>query len=315
MLSEILTVKDLFLKLCEQLHQSAVYFGHGVSTAEDEVLLLLMKVMAMDFDTLNTVSHKLVTEDQCHQAAAILEERINNKRPMAYVVGFSVFAGLTFKVDERALVPRSPFVQLIDAAFQPWVDMAEVRNVLDLCTGSGCIGLAMAHYFEHCHVDLSDLSEAALSLAAENQQALQLLNRTSLIHADLFQGNTKLYDLIVTNPPYVDEVEYQSLPEEFNHEPKMALVCERAGLAIPVTILSQAADYLTETGVIFLEVGFYDQALTAALPDVEFIWLDFFNDESDGFLGDGQGICVFTRADLIKFSSHFKEFLKSDVSQ
>ncbi len=310
-----MTVKELFLKLCEQLQQSAVYFGHGVSAAEDEVLLLLMKVMDMDFNALNQASLQLATEAQSQQAFALLEERISNKRPMAYVVGFSVFAGLTFKVDERALVPRSPFVQLIDAAFQPWVDMDKVSNVLDLCTGSGCIGLAVAHYFEHCHVDLSDLSEAALALASENQQALQLLNRTSLLHADLFQGNTKSYDLILTNPPYVDEVEYETLPEEFNHEPKMALVSERAGLAIPVAILSQAADHLSETGVLFLEVGFYDQALTAALPEVEFIWLDFAGDEDGDFLGDGQGICVFTRDDLIKFRPHFKEFLKSDVTQ
>ena len=311
----MLTVKDLFQRLCEQLKASDVYHGHGVAAAEDEVLLLMMKVLEVDFDGLNQMTDEQVAESVTTAAEKLLSHRIATQKPMAYVLGFSVFAGLEFKVDERALVPRSPFVQLIDCGFAPWVDIYKVKNVLDLCTGSGCIGLALAHYFEHCQVDLSDLSEAALSLARENQLALQLTERTELIHSDLFQNTDKCYDLIVTNPPYVDEQEYQSLPQEFIHEPKMALVSERAGLEIPVSILAQAANHLTESGVLFLEVGFYDQALTAALPDVEFVWLDFSSDETEGFLGDGQGICVFSRADLIKFKAYFEEFLGTHVTQ
>ncbi|WP_179952032.1 50S ribosomal protein L3 N(5)-glutamine methyltransferase [Marinicella rhabdoformis] len=310
-----MTVKELFHNLCEQLQASKVFYGHGVTTAEDEVLLLMMKMLAVDFETLNQMTGDAVSPEVISAANQLLEERIKTQKPMAYVLGFSVFAGLDFKVDERALVPRSPFVQLIDCGFSPWVNMDEVKGVLDLCTGSGCIGLAIAHYFKHCQVDLSDLSEDALSLAKENQQALALNSHTQLIHSDLFESLDKQYDLIVTNPPYVDETEYKNLPQEFIHEPKMALVSERDGLEIPVKILSQAADYLTEAGYLFLEVGFYDQALTTALPNVDFMWLDFSSDETDDFLGDGQGICVFSKADLLKFKPYFEEFLNTHVTQ
>lgn len=311
----MLTVKDLFQKLCEQLQASNVYYGHGVAAAEDEVLLLMMKVLVVDFEVLNQMSDHVVSSEAEKEARRLVVERIDTHKPMAYVLGFSVFAGLEFKVDERALVPRSPFVQLIDCGFGPWLDIYKVKNVLDLCTGSGCIGLAIAHYFEHCHVDLSDLSEDALSLAKENQSALSLGSRTTLVHSDLFNRLNKRYDLIVTNPPYVDEKEYQELPQEFVHEPKMALVSARAGLEIPVKILAQATEYLSETGVLFLEVGFYDQALTTALPDVAFVWLDFSTNETEDFLGDGQGICVFSRSDLLKFKPYFEEFLSQHVTQ
>lgn len=302
-----MTVKDLFDQLCQKLEQAAVYSGHGVVDASDEVVLLMMHVLSVDFETLNDSSSVTVSPAQIEQSHSLLQQRISTRQPMAYVLGFSVFAGLTFVVDERVLVPRSPFVQLIDQAFQPWVDMEQVNQVLDLCTGSGCIGLAIAHYFGHCHVTLSDLSTDALDVAEINRAALALTSRSQCIESDLFAGLSGDFDLIVTNPPYVSDHEYQQLPQEFSHEPKMALVTERGGLEIPIRILSQAADFLSEQGHLFLEVGFYDQALMQALPDVPFTWVDF-GFENEGF-GDGQGICVFTRSDLLRFKPHFDEFL------
>ncbi len=302
-----LTVKELYIELVNHLAQAEVYIGHGTVDAEDEVLLLLMYVLEIDFDVLNRQVLLPVSNQQQALAKQLLEKRIKDNKPMAYVVGFSVFAGLEFVVDERVLVPRSPFVQLIDQAFQPWLDIEQTTRVLDLCTGSGCIGLAVAHYFEHLNVTLSDLSQEALIVAAINRDKLGLQYRTQLMTSDLFENITGQFDLIITNPPYVSEEEYQNLPDEFSHEPKMALVSDRKGLEIPVRILSEAANYLSDQGVLFLEVGFYDQKLDVVFPEVPFIWLDF--DFSEHELGDGQGICVFSRADLLEFKPHFDAFL------
>ncbi len=291
----------------QKLDQAVVYSGHGVVDVSDEVVLLLMHVLSLDFEQLNDRVDSAVSKQQVEQALTLMHKRITTRQPMAYVLGTSVFAGLSFTVDERVLVPRSPFVQLIDQAFQPWVNMSQVRQVLDLCTGSGCIGLAIAHYFDHCRVTLSDLSSDALAVAAVNQKALNLTARSQCVQSDLFDDLSGEYDLIVTNPPYVSEHEYQQLPEEFSHEPKMALVTERGGLEIPVRILSQAVDYLTDHGHLLLEVGFYDQALADAFPQVPFVWVDFGFEADEA--GDGQGICVFTRSDLLRFKPHFDEFL------
>lgn len=301
-----MTVAQLFKQLIEQLNQAEVDYGQSGSTAEDDVVLLLMTVLAMDFDTLNRAANQVITEQQQRQARALVQRRIVAREPMAYVVGRAYFAGLAFQVDERVLIPRSPFAELIDIGFQPHVRMSEVHRVLDLCTGSGCIGLAIGHYYPHCRVDLADISAAALQVAAANCKHLNLSSRCRLIESDLWQNITTRYDLIVSNPPYVGAQEYRQLPPEFSHEPSMALVSALDGLLIPVKILAGAAEYLAEEGSLFLEVGYSDAALTAALPEVPFHWLSFTQ--------GGQGICVFTRHDLIKYQPYFTDFLERHVA-
>ncbi len=301
---------DIFEKSVDFLAQHDVFYGHGVQLAEDEVVLLLMHVLEVEFDELNLMYSHSIKTNQVDQIYQLLNRRVKQKIPMVYLVGFAIFAGLRFKVDERVLIPRSPFVELIDAGFKPWIDLESPARVMDLCTGSGCIGLAIAHYFKHATVDLVDLSHEALQLAQVNNEVLSLSQRVQCIESDLFdeieRNPSSLYDLIVANPPYVGEDEYQDLPAEYGHEPKLALVSNLQGMELPVKILMQAPDYLKEGGFLFLEVGYNDVVLSDCFPQVCFEWLEFE-------LG-GQGICFFSRADLLKYRVAFKEFLELHVA-
>jgi len=300
-------LQHIFDQSVAQLKAHDLFYGHGVADAEDEVILLLMHVMQVDFESLNQMQQALVTDEQQQQIARLLAERVSSRKPMAYLIGMSVFAGLIFRVDERVLIPRSPFVSLIDEGFAPWVDMSSVSRVLDMCTGSGCIGLAVAHYFPDTQVDLVDLSEPALDLARLNQDRLQLTDRTRCIHSDLFDSlEEERYDLIIANPPYVDEDEYRTLPDEYRHEPEMALVSDWQGMQLPVRILAAAAGYLSESGCLFLEVGYNDDVLNRCLPDVPITWVDL--------TAGGHGICVFSRRDLLKYQPQFSAFLKAHVT-
>ncbi len=302
----VTTIKDLFKESLDFLSQQHVFYGHGVEVAEDEVILLLMFVLQEDYLTLNAKPEQVVSDEQVDHVRNILQKRVEERIPMAYLVGFSVFAGLQFKVNDRVLIPRSPFAELIDLGFQPWLALEEPVAVLDLCTGSGCIGLAIAHYFKSTQVDVSDISREALALAQMNAQELSLNKRVTVIESDLFENITRCYDLLVSNPPYVDEKEYEGLPQEFAYEPKSALVSNKLGMEIPVKILCESPDYLSEKGFLFLEVGYNDEVLEGLFPDIPFEWIDL----SMG----GQGICVFSRDDLLKYRSQFKQFLQNDVS-
>jgi len=296
----------LFNQLVDKLNAAEVNYGQGTELAEDDVVLLLMAVLDVDFETLNNLGQQTVSKKHQIQAHRLMDQRIEQQQPMSYVVGFSLFAGLRFKVDERVLIPRSPFAELIDRGFQPYVKMDAVDQALDLCTGSGCIGLAMAHYNPHCHVDLADLSSAALAVAKQNCQELQLQDRCRLIKSDLWQQIDRRYHLIVSNPPYVSADEHSDLPQEFSHEPTMALVSPADGLLLPIKILASAADYLVEHGALFLEVGYNDEQLQTALPDVPFEWIEFNY--------GGQGICVFNRQDLIKYQPYFQAYIEAHVT-
>jgi len=296
----------LFNQLVDKLAAAEVSYGQGTELAEDDVVLLLMSVLDVDFETLNQMAEHVVSEAHQKKAHQLMDQRIQQQRPMSYVVGFSLFAGLRFQVDERVLIPRSPFAELIDRGFQPHVDMVQVNQVLDLCTGSGCIGLAVAHYYPHCQIDLADLSADALAVAAQNRKDLKLSNRSRLIESDLWRNINQKYDLIISNPPYVSDDEHSDLPQEFSHEPAMALVSPGEGLLLPIKILASAADYLHESGTLFLEVGYNDGALQAALPAVVFEWLEFDY--------GGQGICVFNRQDLIKYQPYFQAFIETHVA-
>jgi ribosomal protein L3 glutamine methyltransferase len=183
---------------------------------------------------------------------------------------------LKFKSDRRALVPRSPIAELIESGFTPWMDGRHVERALDLCTGSGCIGIAMAEYNPHWQVDIVDISEDALSLARENVAFQHVGERVEVVKSDLFKGlKGRKYDLIVSNPPYVTEDEYAALPGEYSHEPKLGLTSGDDGLDICVRILDEAADLLTEEGLLIVEVGESEHALSALLPEVPFVWIEF----------------------------------------
>ncbi len=289
--------ETLFAQIVSELKNSAVFFGHGVASAEEEALLLLSHVLTRNPDWINRNPQTPVDAEQAQRIRALLQRRLDQRVPMSYVTGTAWFAGLEFVADERALVPRSPFAELIGKGFQPWLGNDRPERVLDLCTGGGCIAIAMAKAFPAARVDAVDLSPEALSLAEINRDKHDLSDRLMLIQSDLFDAVTGRYDLIVSNPPYVSKDEYQQLPAEYRHEPGLGLVSDGQGLQIPLTILAQAADYLSEGGLLFLEVGHSDQALEAALPAVPLTWVLFEH--------GGSGVCVFSREELLNYRHEF----------
>ncbi len=186
------------------------------------------------------------------------------------------FAGLPFYVDERVIIPRSPIAELINKHFEPWLEPENVMSVLDLCTGSGCIAIACALALPHARIDAVDLSTDALSVAQKNVEKYDLVDRVRLIESDLFQSiPAEKYDLIISNPPYVSESEWQELPAEYHHEPRLALEAGKEGLDVVSRMLNQAAQHLTENGVLIVEVGNSAMALEKAFPDLPFLWLEF----------------------------------------
>src|SRR5690606_23590675 len=218
--------------------------------------------------------------------------RIEERVPVAYLVGEAWFCGLPFKVDERVLIPRSPIAELINNRFEPLLNREPLR-ILDLCTGSGCIGIACALAFPDAQVDLADISTDALQLAQENVQRHGLEQQVRVIESDLFTAVQGPYDLIVTNPPCVSRQEVDELPAEYHHEPELGLLSLDDGLDIPLRILREAAAHLHEDGVLVLEVGYSREALTARLPGVPLLWLEFEH--------GGDGVCALTAQQLRQY--------------
>ena len=201
--------------------------------------------------------------------------RIEERVPIAYLTGEAWFAGLSFKSDARALVPRSPIAELIESGFEPWLGGREVNRALDLCTGSGCIAIAMAHYNPDWHVDGVDISDDALALAAENKVRLHADN-VRFLKSDLFSGlSGEHYQLIVTNPPYVTNAETDALPKEYSFEPELGLRAGDDGLDLVLKILRDAPDHLTEDGLLICEVGDSEQHVVRLLPELDLAWIEF----------------------------------------
>jgi len=249
-------------------------FGHGTDDAIAEASWLVLHAMAQS--PLQEPDYRqLLTESQIQRCNSLLARRINERIPAAYITGSTWFAGLSFITDARALVPRSPLAEFIVNDFFELISPNQVNAVLDLCTGGGCIGIACAVYLAHAQVDASDLSSDALSLAAENVAAHELQGRVNLIESALFDNIHKRYDLIISNPPYVDAQDIKSMGEEFEHEPLMGLAAGHDGLDLVRHMLHEACDYLTENGLLVVEVGNSAQALEDAYPDVPFLWLEF----------------------------------------
>jgi ribosomal protein L3 glutamine methyltransferase len=206
----------------------------------------------------------------------LFAQRIETRKPAAYLTHEAWFAGLPFYVDERVLVPRSPMAEWIERGFAPWLEADRVDRVLDLCTGSGCIAIACAAHFDNAEVDAVDISAAALEVARRNVARHELDDWVHLFESDLFAAlPTEQYQLIISNPPYVAADELQTLPEEYHHEPEIGLRAEQAGLEFAVRILAGAGDYLSDEGVLVVEVGNSEDMLVECFPDVPFVWLDF----------------------------------------
>ncbi|MAT51666.1 MAG: 50S ribosomal protein L3 N(5)-glutamine methyltransferase [Porticoccaceae bacterium] len=274
-LNTLFTVRDYLRWGCSRMLAADVYFGHGTDNAWDEMVRLLMHVIHMPPEGDPRVLDARLTTAERQAVLQLLEDRIEKRLPLPYLTREAWFCGLSFYVDERVLIPRSPLAELIENGFQPWLSEPPLR-ILDLCTGSGCIGIACAHAFPEAEVVLSDISVDALAVAEHNIDMHGVGDRVRAVQSDLFESlHGERFDLIITNPPYVDADDLEAMPGEFGHEPELALASGVDGLDFTRRLLAEAAGHLTEQGVVIAEVGNSWVALDAAFPDMPFIWLDF----------------------------------------
>ena len=291
------TLTDFMRWGASRFVEAGLTYGHGLSSPLDESVYLVLRSLNLPVDTPEIYWSSALTESEKQSVLATLKRRINEKIPAAYITREGWFAGLQFYIDERVLVPRSPIAELVEKQFSPWLEAEEVESVLDLCTGSGCIGIACAYAFPYAQIDLSDISEEALQVAEINIEQHDLRQRVSSIHSDLFeQLQGRQYDLIVSNPPYVDQEDMQALSPEFQHEPQLGLGSGDDGLDITRKILHEAATHLTENGILVVEVGNSQYALMELYPDVPFKWIEFER--------GGDGVFILTKQELQNFCSN-----------
>ncbi len=292
--SHVLTSVGDYIRYCaSRLAQSGVHLGHGTESAVDEAAALVLAALHLPPDLHPAHFAATLVMEERQKILGWLDRRIGERVPLAYLSGQAWFMGMPFKVDERVLVPRSPIAELIEHQFAPWVDDPDsVHRILDMCTGSGCIGIACAHVFADAQVDLTDVSADALAVAAENIADHAVGDRVRARQADVFEGLAgERYDVIVSNPPYVPQAEYDALPAEFRREPGIGLAAGADGLDVVRRILAGAAAHLTDAGVLVVEVGSAAEHLVQAFPTLPFIWVEFER--------GGDGVFVLSRNDLV----------------
>lgn len=296
MTAELSTIIDFVRYGASRFGAAGLTFGHSYDNALDEATHLVLQSLHLPHDLSPAYGQARLTAEEKSAILALFERRVVERRPVAYLTGKAWFAGLEFISDTRALVPRSPIAELILAGFSPWLDDREITHVLDLCTGSGCIGIAIASYNPDWQVDLVDVSAEALSLARENIAYQNVGDRVHALESDLFAGvHGQRYDLIVSNPPYVTEQEFAALPAEYGHEPKLGLTAGGDGLDFALRILVEAPDHLSDQGVLMVEVGESERALVDLLPALPFNWVEF---------NVGQmGVFVLDCADLVEHAA------------
>lgn len=301
-LDNLLTIRDYIRWGATQLAQSDIFLGHGTVTPLDEAAALVLHTLSMPYDLSDQYLNTRITHAEREQMVAIIQRRISERKPSAYLTGEALFAGLSFYVDERVLVPRSPIAELIAERFAPWIEETEVFSVLDLCTGSACIAIACGYAFPDAEVDAVDLSSDALAVAAINVEKHDLQEQVNLYQSDLFQSlPRKPYDIIVSNPPYVSIAEWESLPAEFHAEPEMGFTGGESGLDLVIRILVDAPQYLAEHGILVVEVGSSAETLQDSFPEVPFNWLEFNN--------GGDGVFLLTAEQLHQYHSLFASAL------
>ncbi len=298
----LVTVRDYIRWGASRFAEAKLFHGHGTTSALDDAAALILHSLHLPYNLSESYFSARLTNAERHKIIDLINHRITTRTPSAYLMHEAIFAGLSFYVDERVLVPRSPIAELITSHFEPWVEPEQVQHILDLCTGSACIAIACAYAFPETQVDAVDLSEDALAVANINVTKHELQEQLHLYHSDLFTAlPLKKYDLIVSNPPYVAISEWEQLPAEFHAEPEMGFTGGETGLDLVIKILVDAAQYLAEKGILIVEVGSSAETLQTQFPEVPFYWLDFEH--------GGDGVFLLTAEQVLAFNELFKRAL------
>ena len=278
---ELFTIRDWLRFTVSQFEESEIFFGHGTDNSYDEAVWLIMSALHLPHDTLNNFLDAVITEKERKNLAHLIEQRITKRTPTAYLLREAWLRGFKFYVDERVIVPRSFIAELLDFnetgehGLQPWIEHPELINAAaDICTGSGCLGILLANAFPDAMIDVIDISPDAIAVANININNYGLQDQITAIQSDMFAALAgKTYDLIISNPPYVDAPSMATLPTEYRNEPQLALGSGVAGLDHTHTLLTHAAKYLNDDGILVVEIGHNRDALLDAYPDLPFTWL------------------------------------------
>jgi len=286
------STEDWILKAARRLQRARLFFGHGAQDAYDEAAWILAHACHIPPSRYHELAMHNLDEVGRNRADALISERIRTRSPAAYLLREAWLSGRRFYVDERVIVPRSFIAELLDEQFAPWIERpAKIKRVLDMCTGSGCLAVLAAQAFKGARVDAVDLSANALEVAAINMRRHRLSRRLRLIESDLFSkvpGGR--YDLIITNPPYVDTASMRTLPDEYRHEPRLALAGGSSGLALVKRIMAGAPKFLAPGGLLVMEIGHNRVVLEKAYPRMAFAWLNTS--------GGDESVCLLTREQL-----------------
>ena len=279
------TIRSCVEATAARFANADLYYGHGTDNAHDEAVYLVFAALDLPFDCSESALDKPLDAAVETRIQELVRQRIEERRPTAYLVNQAWFCGLSFYIDERVLVPRSPIAELIETGFTPWLDPAAVGSVLDVGTGSGCIAIACAYAFPNARIDAIDNQPAALAVAQRNIDAHNLGARVNAIESDLFtELADRRYDLVIANPPYVDAADMAALPPEYRHEPAPALAAGVDGLAVVERLLDEVTGYLSAGGILVIEVGNSRAALERARPELPMLWLEFER--------GGSGVCL-----------------------
>ena len=279
------TIRDFIRWGYSLFNEHNLCYGHGTDNSWDEIIHLVYATLHFSPDSDQDLFDAVLLESEKKLISERIQLRIEKRIPVSYLTNQAWFCGLSFYVDERVIIPRSPMAELIEAEFSPWVELGKVTKILDLCTGSGCIAIACSANFPDAEVDAVDISPEALAVAKKNITKYHLEETVNLIQSDLFHNlPRKQYDVIISNPPYVPESVYNNLPEEYRHEPTLALTAGQDGLKAVDEILKKAGQYLSPHGILIVEVGELQALVEATYPTIPFTWLQFEHGEDGVFL-------------------------------
>lgn len=291
-------IRDYIRWGASRFAEQRIFLGHGTVTPLDEAAAIVLHTLHQPYDLADAYLDSVLTMQERQAVVELIQRRIDERKPSAYLTHEAIFCGLPFYVDERVLVPRSPIAELVEERFAPWIDEDQVFNILDLCTGSACIAIACAYAFPDAQVDAVELSEEAMEVAEINVEKHDLADQLELYQSDLFNElPVKPYDIIVSNPPYVAISEWEALPAEFHAEPEMGFTGGDTGLDLVIRILVDAERYLAEQGILIVEVGSSAETLQDMFPGVPFHWLEFER--------GGDGVFLLTAEQVKEYHSLF----------